>query len=125
MDEISDLDLLRQYVDRNSETAFAALVSRHINLVYSAALRKSSNPSAADEITQSVFVILAEKAGHLTDQNILAGWQYQTARLTAANFLKNEARRARREQEAYLQTALHDAGAFALRLTNANGSGEF
>jgi RNA polymerase sigma factor (sigma-70 family) len=106
MDDATDMDLLRQYADRNSETAFAALVSRHLNLVYSAALRKTGNPAAAEEITQAVFVILAQKAGHIPDETILPGWLYQTARLTAASFLKSEARRARREQEAYMQTEL-------------------
>jgi RNA polymerase sigma factor (sigma-70 family) len=106
MDDATDMDLLRQYASRNSETAFAALVSRHLNLVYSAALRKTGNPDAAGEITQAVFVILAQKAGRIPDKIVLPGWLYQTARLTAAGFLKSEARRARREQEAYMQTEL-------------------
>src|ERR1043166_3354772 len=36
----------------------------------------------------------------------LSGWLYQTARLTAANFVKGEIRRQRREQEAYMQSTL-------------------
>jgi HEAT repeats len=35
-----DLTLLREYARHNSEEAFAALVSRHVNLVYSVALRQ-------------------------------------------------------------------------------------
>ena len=62
MHDTTDMDLLRQYADRNSDAAFAALVSRHVNLVYSAALRKTGNPHAAEEITQTVFIILAQKA---------------------------------------------------------------
>jgi RNA polymerase sigma factor (sigma-70 family) len=109
MDDATDMDLLRRYADRNSDTAFAALVSRHVNLVYSAALRKTGNPDAASEITQAVFVILAQKAGRIPDKTVLPGWLYQTARLTASSFLKSEARRARREQEAYMQTELRTA----------------
>jgi len=109
MDDATDMDLLRQYARRNSDTAFAALVSRHVNLVYSAALRKTGNPDAASEITQAVFVILAQKAGRIPDKTVLPGWLYQTARLTASSFLKSEARRARREQEAYMQTELRTA----------------
>ncbi len=101
-----DMDLLRQYADGNSESAFAALVSRHVNLVYCAALRKTGNPAAAEEITQVVFILLAQKAGRLPDKTVLPGWLYQTARLAAASFLKPEARRSRREQEAYMQTEL-------------------
>ena len=98
------MDLLREYADRHSESAFAALVSRHVNLVYAAALRKTGSPDAAEEITQGVFIILAQKAGRIAPKTILPGWLYQTARLTACSFLKSEARRARREQEAYMQT---------------------
>ena len=98
------MDLLRQYVHRNSEKAFAALVTRHVNMVYSAARRKTGNAHAAEEITQAVFIILAKKAERLRDGTILSGWLYQTARLTSASFLRTEIRRARREQEAYMQS---------------------
>jgi RNA polymerase sigma factor, sigma-70 family len=108
MQEVADMDLLRQYADRNSDEAFAALVARHVNLVYSAALRKTGNPHAAEEITQAVFIILAQKAGRLSQRTILSGWLYQTTRLTAANFLRTEIRRVRREQEAYMQSLANE-----------------
>ena len=104
MQESQDRELLRQYVRENSDEAFAALVSRHVNLVYSAALRKTGNPVAAEEVTQAVFVILAKKANGLMRHTALSGWLYQAARLTAANFLRTEIRRTRREQEAYMQS---------------------
>ena len=104
MHDATDMDLLRQYAEGNSDAAFATLVSRHINLVYSAALRKTGNPHAAEDITQAVFIILAQKAGRIPAKTILPGWLYQTARLTASSFLRGEIRRVRREQEAYMQT---------------------
>ena len=104
MHDATDMDLLRQYADGNSDAAFAALVSRHVDLVYSAALRKTGNPHVAEEITQAVFIILAQKAGRIVDKTILPGWLYQTARLTASSFLRRETRRVRREQEAFMQT---------------------
>jgi uncharacterized protein (TIGR03435 family) len=103
MHDATDMDLLRQYAVGNSDAAFAALVSRHVDLVYSAALRKTGNLHAAEEITQVVFIILAQKAGRILDKTILPGWLYQTARLTASSFLRRETRRVRREQEAYMQ----------------------
>jgi uncharacterized protein (TIGR03435 family) len=109
MQEVADMELLRQYVHRNSEEAFAALVTRHVNLVYSAALRNTGNAHAAEEITQAVFIILAKKADRLRTGTILSGWLYQTARLTSASFLRTEFRRARREQEAYMQSLSHEA----------------
>ena len=104
MHDATDMDLLRQYAGGNSDAAFAALVSRHVDLVYSAALRKTGNLHAAEEITQAVFIILAQKAGRILDKTILPGWLYQTARLTASSFLRGETRRVRREQEAFMQT---------------------
>ncbi len=110
MDNASDMNLLRQYVERSSDVAFGTLVSRHVNLVYSAALRNAGSTHAAEEITQAVFVILARKAHRISDKTILQGWLYQTTRLTAASFLKSEARRRRREQEAYMQSEMQHAG---------------
>ncbi len=100
MQELSDTELLRQYAEQHSEAAFETLVARHVNLVYSAAYRKTGNCHTAEEITQAVFIILAKKACSLRRETILPGWLYQAARLTASNFLRHEIRRARREQEA-------------------------
>ena len=103
------MHLLRQYADGHSDLAFATLVSRHVNLVYSAALRRTGHPDAAEEITQAVFIILAQKAGRISDKTILSGWLYQTTRFTAASFLKAQTRRVRREHEAYMQNELRTA----------------
>jgi RNA polymerase sigma factor (sigma-70 family) len=106
MPEPDDQQLLAEFAGANSEAAFAGLVARHINLVYSTALRFTHNPHAAEEISQAVFVILARKAPGLRRGTVLSGWLYQTARLTSANFVKQEIRRQRREQEAYMQSTL-------------------
>lgn len=108
MQEVADMELLKQYVDRNSDEAFAALVTRHVNMIYSVALRKTASPDAAEEITQAVFIILARKAPGLSEKIILAGWLYQTARMTAANFQRTEIRRTGREHEAYMQSLSND-----------------
>jgi RNA polymerase sigma factor (sigma-70 family) len=108
MPEPDDIALLKQYAEENSEAAFAGLVTRYVNLVYSAALRSVGNAHAAAEITQAVFIILARKAKLLGAKTVLCGWLYQTARLTAANYLRTEIRRQRREQEAYMQAILNE-----------------
>src|SRR5476651_323129 len=108
MTEPDDIELLRQYAGDNSEAAFAALVGRHVNLVYSTALRSVGNSHAAEEITQAVFIILARKAKTFSRQTILTGWLHQTTRLTAANFLRTEIRRQHREQEAFMQSTLSE-----------------
>src|SRR5689334_7248310 len=108
MQELDDAALLREYVERNSEEAFAALVARHVNKVYSVARRHTGNPHQAEEITQAVFVILARKSHSLGRRVLLSGWLYQTARLATLTFVRGEIRRARREQEAYMQTVLNE-----------------
>ena len=108
MPELNDHELLAEFARTGSETAFAAIAARHVNLVYSAALRFAGNPHHAEEITQAVFIILARKAVQLSPRTVLSGWLYQTARLMAANFVKGEIRRQRREQEAYMQSTLTD-----------------
>ena len=105
---MEDMELLGEYATRNSDQAFATIVSRHINLVYSVALRHAGNPHQAEEITQAVFIVLAKKAGSLRKGTVLSGWLFHAARMTASNFLRTELRRARREQEAYMQSTLSE-----------------
>jgi RNA polymerase sigma factor (sigma-70 family) len=105
-----DRALLRQYLENHSDEAFAALVARHVNLVYSVALRSVVDPHQAEEITQAVFIILAKKALRLRHDKALSSWLFQTTRLTANNYLRSEARRHGREQEAYMQSRLDEPG---------------
>jgi RNA polymerase sigma factor (sigma-70 family) len=102
MQDREDHDLLRDYAERGSGAAFAEIVRRHVNQVYSTALRHTRNAHQAEEITQTVFTLLAQKAGTLAKGVILSGWLYQTARLTAVTSVRSEIRRARREQEALM-----------------------
>ncbi len=107
MQDLDDIALLLEYTERGSEEAFAALVGRHINKVYSVALRQTGNPASAEEITQAVFVILARKCRSLRKEVVLSGWLYETARLTSRTFIRSEIRRSHREKEAHLQTELN------------------
>ena len=109
MQESQDNRLLEEFAHGGSEEAFGELVRRHMNLVYSAALRHVGNPGHAEEITQAVFIILARKAGRLGGKIVLSGWLYQTARLTSANFLKTERHRVQREQEALMRSTLNES----------------
>ena len=77
MTELDDHELLAEFTLSGSETAFATLVARHVNLVYSTALRVTGNPHHAEEVSQAVFLILASKAGKLSPHVVLSGWLYQ------------------------------------------------
>jgi RNA polymerase sigma factor (sigma-70 family) len=111
MTEATDHDLLVRFARNGEEAAFAALVTRHVNLVYSAALRFTGDPHHAEEVTQAVFILLSRKAAGISVNVVLSGWLYHAARLTAANFLKEHRRRQLREQEAYMQSALNQTDA--------------
>ena len=62
MDVMDDSQLLQQFARDRSQDAFGALVGRYIDLVYSAAKRQLHDPGAAQDATQAVFLLLAQKA---------------------------------------------------------------
>jgi RNA polymerase sigma factor (sigma-70 family) len=103
-----DMDLVQEYVSRQSEPAFETLVLRHVNLVFSAALRQVRDAHLAEEISQAVFIILARKAHTLGPNTILSAWLYRATRYAGADALKIERRRQRREQEAFVQSVLNE-----------------
>jgi RNA polymerase sigma factor (sigma-70 family) len=94
----SDLQLLQNYTRNKSEESFASLVNRHLNLVYSAALRQVGSQQLAEEVVQSAFIDLARQAQKLAPDTILSAWLYQVTRRTAINVVRGEARRKIRER---------------------------
>ena len=95
-----DQSLLHQYAAQKSQEAFAALVNRHLNLVYSAALRLVRSPQLAEEVAQSVFTDLARNAAKLKPDTVLTAWLYRVAYRTAVDVVRSESRRQNREQMA-------------------------
>ena len=107
---IDDAELLRQYASERSNSAFAELVSRHIDLVYSVALRKVGGDShGARDVAQYVFIELARKSKTLTRYRALTGWLYLTTHHRAAQMVRSERRRQIREHEAYSMNAISNA----------------
>ena len=100
MNSLTDQQLLRDYTGRRSEAAFAELVRRHVDLVYSAALRMVCDAHLAEDVTQEVFLALARNAGQLTRHPVLAGWLHRTTQNLAANTVRSDVRRRAREQKA-------------------------
>jgi RNA polymerase sigma factor (sigma-70 family) len=95
-----DSELLRQFARTNSEAAFTELVRRHINLVYSAALRQvNGDKHSAKDVAQTVFTDLARKAASLASRESLTGWLYTSAHFTAAKMVRGENCRREREEK--------------------------
>jgi RNA polymerase sigma factor (sigma-70 family) len=107
----TDLQLLARYTGQHAEDAFAELVRRHLDLVFSAALRQVRSPQLAEEVAQSAFTDLARQAHRLAPDTILTAWLYQVTRRTAIDVVRREARRQHREQVACELNAMNTPAA--------------
>src|SRR5687767_14435642 len=93
---MDDMELLREWANHDSQDAFRRIVDRHVNLVYSTARRLVSNQHEAEEVTQTVFILLARKARGLSKETVMAGWLYRATRFVAAQMIRTESRRHQR-----------------------------
>jgi RNA polymerase sigma factor (sigma-70 family) len=100
VNSFTDQQLLRLYVERRSEAAFAEIVRRHVDFIYSAALRMVRDTHLAEDVTQGVFIALAKNARQLADRPVLTGWLHCTARNLGVKVVRSAVRRRAREQEA-------------------------
>ena len=114
MNDQTDSQLLRAYAEHRSEPAFAELVRRHVDFVYSAALRMVCDSHLAEDVTQGVFVALAKNFAQLADRPVLSGWLHRTAQNIAAQTVRTDVRRRAREQEAVAMNELLSAEPNAL-----------
>lgn len=98
---IDDSQLLRRFVEQGSSEAFAELVKRHIEMVFSAALRRVGNDShLAEDVTQSVFITLARKAPTLLGHPVLGGWLHRCTHYAAIDSVRAQRRQVRHEEHA-------------------------
>ncbi len=102
-----DTALVREYASHHSEAAFATLVSRHVNLVYSVALRQLGDVHLAEEATTPTNHPGNKRRKPWDREPSLSPWLYRTAQYVAADALRSQRRRQNREQEAYMQFSLN------------------
>jgi RNA polymerase sigma factor (sigma-70 family) len=102
----SDHDLLQQHSRDGDQSAFAELVRRHLNLVYSAALRQVRSTHLAEEIAQSVFLDLARNPAGLKPGTPLVAWLHVVTRRTAIDVIRRESRRQTHERAAAAELAV-------------------
>src|SRR6185436_2080988 len=110
MNEGSDKQVLMDYAARHDDAAFAEIVRRYRDLVYSAAQRQVS-PADAAEVAQSIFIDLAGKAdsvaARLSGESSLAGWLHRGTRFAALKHLRAAHRRVANETQAMQQLPSH------------------
>src|SRR3954471_16321866 len=107
---VADHELLRRYAagGPGAQAAFASLVSRHLDFVYSVAVRQVRDRHLAEDVTQAVFLVLARKAGRMNgrlsgqnvEKQILLAWLFQVLRVAAARPRRTEGRRRKHERQA-------------------------
>ena len=97
---MDDHELLREFASNHSESAFAEVVDRHINHVYTTAVRLVGDHAQAQDVVQAVFITLARQAGALQHSRALGGWLYRVTCNCAKDAWRAEQRRRRREAEA-------------------------
>ncbi|MCX7701622.1 MAG: sigma-70 family RNA polymerase sigma factor, partial [Gemmataceae bacterium] len=94
----SDASLLREFIQRRDESAFAALVRRHGPMVLGVCRRILRQAADADDAFQAVFVLLARKASSIARPELLANWLYGVALRTAWEARRRQQRQRRLEQ---------------------------
>jgi RNA polymerase sigma factor (sigma-70 family) len=105
---ISDTELLKAYATSRSDGAFAELVHRHLDWIYSAALRRVGDPHLAEDVTQATFIVLSERAGSLAGQRVLAAWLFHVMSRLSAKALRLEVRQKRLLERA-AEAAMHES----------------
>src|SRR5438552_10957014 len=97
---MNDWELIQTYCRNGSESAFETLVKRHVDFVYCSALRQLRDPLLAEDVSQTVFLLLVRKAKAFRSGTVLVSWLFRTTQFVAARALRPEYRRQRRELDA-------------------------
>ena len=103
-----EAQLLRDYAATRAQPAFSQLVERYVGLVYSAARRQCRGDAhLAEDVTQAVFIILAQKAAQVPADRPLSAWLLRTTSYCAANARRSKSHREQYERRAAQMARAH------------------
>jgi RNA polymerase sigma factor (sigma-70 family) len=108
-----DLTLLRCFQRTRDEAAFAELLRRHWPMVLGVCRRRLS-PDAlaeAEDVAQTVFLLLARKAFWFRREVVLAGWLHRAALHTCRTMQRARLRQLHRDTEAARRVGLENSPA--------------
>jgi len=100
--EVSDSELIRQFVEGKSQAAFESLVRRHYNQVHKRLLRLTQNPADADDLSQKLWIKVLEHLPKYNDQQKFPNF----LNTVATNLLKDEWRKAGNRKQSSLDEML-------------------
>src|SRR5262249_54106672 len=101
-DDRGDRELLRIFLGRREESAFALLLERHAPLVWAVCRRALQHEQDAEDAFQAAFLVLAKKAASIRNTETVGGWLHGVACRMAMNARRSRMRRQRHEQRAAL-----------------------
>jgi RNA polymerase sigma factor (sigma-70 family) len=113
--ELSDAQLLEQFVSRREESAFAALLRRHGRLVWSVCRQVLGQEQDAEDAFQATFLALARHAGSIRRGQALGSWLYHVAQRVALKAGTDRARRRAHERQATTMTQAEPGSHLAWR----------
>ncbi|HEV3084651.1 MAG TPA: sigma-70 family RNA polymerase sigma factor [Gemmataceae bacterium] len=109
LDDLSDRDLLREYVTCRSGLAFAAIVKRHGAMVMRVCRRMLHHEQDAEDVFQATFLVLSRKAAAIRKSDAIASWLHGVACRIARNATRTAARRRSHEERVKGRTVLEPA----------------
>src|SRR5262249_6810201 len=95
--ELSDVALLRRYVQQRDDAAFELLVRKHGPLVLGVCRRILRNPHDAEDAFQATWLVLVRKAATLRSPGMVGNWLYGVAYRTALEAKRLTAKRRNKE----------------------------
>lgn len=102
---MSDDDLLRR-ASEGDENAFNTLYSRHQGGIFRFALQMTGSRSAAEEVTQDVFVALIRGIGFVSSRGSLSGYLYGIAHKCVMKQFDRDRRLVSLDEEEYPEPAV-------------------